>query len=314
MVDTIKVIFAKKETIYGTDATPTGAVNAALTRNFTAKPVVVDRVARNLDRPVRGRTKDAPSNARQTFSYELELAGAGAAGTAPAWMEHLQACGMDAPVITAGTSAVQKFAPIGTALSALTAYHWHGNQRRVGLGTRGTFSGDFTAGAYPFLKLDMTALLPATTDFGLSDAAPGAVVLDQWKDPVEINTANTDFTLDGYAANLRSFTWDVNADVRARNLVGANYISRGNHAATGKLVIEAPAVATKNYLKTLKDGSEVPLQVIHGLVAGNIIQLDCAHVQLTDIDLQEEDDVLMFSCSIGLNVGTTPDDIVFTVR
>lgn len=120
MVDAVKVLFFKKEATYATDAAPTGAANAALTRNFTTKPVVVDRIQRNLDRPVRGSSKDAPSNERQTYGYELELAGSGAAGTAPAWMEHLEACGMAAPVLTANTSAVQRFAPIGALLSSAT--------------------------------------------------------------------------------------------------------------------------------------------------------------------------------------------------
>lgn len=314
MVDTTKVIYRKKEAVYGADAAPTGAANAALTRNFTAKPVQVDRVARNLDRPVRGRSKDAPSNARATFGYELELAGSGAAGTAPAWMEDLEACGMAPAVITAGASAVQRFAAVGQPLSSLTAYHWHGTQRRINLGARGTFSFDFTAGSIPFLKLDYTALLPATADFGITDAAPGAIALDQWKDPVEVNTANTDFLFGGYAANLKSLTGDIGADVKVRNLVGANYINGGNHAITGKLVIEAPTIASKNYLRTLLVGDEVPLQLDHGIVAGNTLGWAMAHVQITDIDLQEDEDVLMFSCSYGANVGTTPDDLVITAK
>lgn len=314
MVDTTKVIFRKKEAVYGTDAVPTGAANAALTRNFTTKPIVTDRLARNLDRPVRGRTKDAATNARQTFGYELEVAGSGAAGTAPAWMEDLEACGMAAPVIAAGASATQRFAAIGTPLSALTAYHWHGNQKRIGLGARGTFSWDFTAGALPFVKLDFTAMLPAGVDAGMSDAAPGAIVLDQWKDPLEINTENTDFTLDGYAANLRSWTGDVGAEVKARNLVGANYIVRGNHAITGRLLIEAPTLASRNYFRTLRTGAEITVQMIHGLVAGAIVQWDGAHLQITDIDLQEEDDTLMLAIGYGMNVGTTNDDLVITAK
>lgn len=312
MVDATRVLFFKKEVTYGTDAAPTGAANAALTRNFSAKPVVVDRLARNLDRPVRGRTKDGPSNERQTFGYELEVAGSGAAGTAPAWMEHLEACGMAAPVITAGTSAVQRFAAIGTALSSGTGYHWHGNQKRVGLGARGTFGWDFTAGAYPFFKIDMTAMLPAAN--AIVDAAPGVVSLDQWHDPVEINTANTDFLLGGYAANLRSFTGDVNADVKLRNLVGANYVNRGNHGITGRIVCEAPLIASRNYFQTLRTGDEIPMQLDHGIAAGNTVGLAGAHLQITDIDLQEEDDVLMLAIGYGMNVGATNDDLVITTK
>lgn len=312
MVDTTKVLWAKKEATYGTDATPTAAANAVITRNFQTKPIVTDRIARNIDTGVRGRTKDGSSNARQTFSYELEAAGSGTADVAPAWMEHLEACGMAVPTITAATKVEQRFSSISTALSSLTAYHWHGNQRRTGLGARGTFGWDFTAGAYGFWKLDMTALLPAATP--LSDAAPGAPTLARWKDPVEVNTANTDFLLDGFALNLKSFTGDVNADVKARNLVGANYIQRGNHGITGKIVGEAPLIASKNYFQTLLVGSEVAVQLIHGITAGNIVQLDSARLQITDIDLSEEDNVLMVSISYGLNVGATNDDLIITAK
>jgi hypothetical protein len=311
-IDATKLLLFKKEATYATDATPTGAANAALTRNFSAKPLVVDRIQRNLDRPVRGRTKDAPSNARQTFSYELEMAGSGVVGTPPAWMEHLQACGMDAPVVTAGVSAVQRFTPVGSALNSATAYHWHGTQKRIGLGARGTFGWDLSAGAYPFFKLDMTALVPAAS--AITDAAPGAITLTQWLDPLEVNTTNTDFFLDGYALNLRSFTGDVNADVKARNLVGANYIQRGNHAITGQIVGECPTIAAKNYFTSLNTGAEVVVQAIHGVAAGAITQFDSARLQVTDIDLQEEDGVLMLRLAFGLNVGTTPDDLIITAK
>lgn len=312
MVDVTKTIFFKKEGVYGTDAAPTGAANATDTRRFTAKPVVTDRIERGLDRPVRGRTKDAPSNERGTFGYELELAGAGAAGTAPAWMEHLEACGMAAPVLTAGATAIQRFSAIGAALSSATAYHWHGNQKRVHLGCRGTFGFDFTAGAYPFLKLDFTGLLPPAN--AITDAAPGVVDFARWKDPVEVNTDNTDFLLDGYALNLRSFTGDANADVKMRNLVGARYVNRGNHAITGRIIGEAPTIASKNYFASLRTGAEIASQIIHGTIAGNIVQADLAHLQITDIDLQEEDDTLMVSIAYGANVGSTPDDLIWTVK
>lgn len=312
MVDTTKVIFFKKETTYATDAVPTGVANAALTRNFTSKPIVTDRIARNLDRPVRGRTKDAPSNKRQTFGYELEIAGSGTAGTAPAWMEHLECCGMAAPVVTAGTSAVQRFAPIGTVLSSGSAYHWRGNQRAVGLGARGTFGWDFTAGAYGFFKFDMTALLPLGEP--LSDAAVGAIDLSRWKDPLEVNTDNTDFSLGGYAANLRSFTGEANKAIAARNLVGANYVQAGQHAITGRILCEAPTIAAKNYFTTLRTGDEIPVQLIHGVAAGTVTQLDSSRLQITDIDYQEEDDVLMLAIGYALNVGTINDDLVLTAK
>ena len=312
MTGTTKILWAKKEAVYGTDAEPTAAANAALTRNFQTKPVVTDRIQRNLDRGVRGRAPDAPSNARQTFSYELELAGSGAAGTAAAWMEHLEACGMAAPTLTADTDAVQKFAAIGTDLSSMTAYHWHETMRRRAVGARGTFGWDFTAGAYPFLKFDMTGMLLLPTPIDTS--APGVPTLTQWKDPVEVNTDNTDLTLGGFALVTKSFTGDANAEITARNLVGARYIQRGNHAITGKIVGEVPDLASKNYFDSLMSGDEIAFDVTHGTVDGNIVEMSGTHLQITDIDLSEENDVLMATISYGLNVGTTPDDLIITAK
>lgn len=312
MVDTTRVLWRKIETVYGTDAVPTAAANAALTRNFKATPIAVDQIDRNLDRSVRGRTKSAPSNARQTLSYELEAAGSGAAGTAPAWFTDLQACGMDVPTISAGVSATIRFAAIGVALSALSVYHWEGNQKSVGLGARGTFGWDFTAGAYPFFKLDMQAMLP--TGSVVSDNVPGAPTLAAWKDPLEVNTTNTDFLLDGFAAVLRSFTGDVNANVKARNLVGGNYIQRGNHGITGKIVMEAPTIASKDYFGTLRVGNEIVVQLIHGVAAGSIVQFDSSHLQILQIERTEEDDVSMFTIDYALNAGTTPDDLIITAK
>lgn len=311
MVETTKVVWRKKEVTYGVDPVPTAAADAALTRNFRRKPLVVDRLARNLDAQQRGRRKDAPSNKRTTFSFELELAGSGDAGTAAPWMTDLQFCGMAAPTLTADTKAEQLFAAIGVAQSAGTFYTWVGTHRAKALGSRGTFGWDFTAGAYPFLKFDMTGLVP---DEPVSDNTAAAPTLTAWQDPVEVNNENTSFLLDGHAAVLKSFTGDANATIALRNLVGARYVRRGNHAITGKLVIEAPDIATKNYIETLGDGSEIAIVLTHGIDEGNIVVFESARLQITDIEESEEDDVLMWTITYALNIGTTNDDLKITAK
>lgn len=306
-----KLLLFKKEVTYGVDAAPTLVANAVLTRNFTSNPLANDRIQRNLDRPVRGRTKDATSNARTTFGYEIELAGAGAAGTAPGWMEHLEACGMLAPVLTANTSAVQRFALVGTALSSATAWYYRGSLLQKAVGARGTFSLDFTAGAYPFAKFDMTALLGAVP---FSDLAPAAPTLDRWKEPVEVNTDNTAVLIGGYAVPLRSLSIDCNADIAVRNLVNGRYVNRGNHAATGRAVFELPSIAARDYFGDLRNNAEIALSVVHGTVPGNIVQLDATRLQVTGIDLGEQNNVLEATMTFGLNVGATNDDLILTAK
>lgn len=317
MVDTYKVTLFKKESVYGTDAAPVVGTNGALTRNFNmGEPIQVDQLDRPLDLPSRGRRKSAATNARVPFSYELEMAGSGTAGTAPPWMEHLEMCGMAAPVLTAVTDAQQKFAAIGTALSSGTLWHWMGGMRTRARGSRATFGFDFTVGAYPFLSINGMGLLPASPTAPIDTTAPGgAVDLDRWIEPVEVNTDNTDFTLDGYALVLRQFTGAANADVQMRNLVGANYVVRGNHAWTGTIVAEAPALGTKDYFAKLKAGDEMVVHLQHGTVAGNIVEVDGDQLQILRITRSEDNDVMMVTIEYGLNITAAgQDDLLFTAR
>jgi hypothetical protein len=311
MVDTTKTILFKKEATYGTDAAPVVGTDAALTRNFQTEPLVVDALERNLDKPTRGGSPVANTNRRTTCSFEVELQSSGAAGTAAPWMRMLECCAMAAPVLTAGVRAEQRFAPLGAALSSGTIHDWHANQRRRKTGCRGDFSLDFTAGQYPFAALNFIGIPHATP---VDANAPGAPNYAAWLEPLEVNTANTDFTLDTYPLVLKQLRMDINGNVRPRNLVGANYIQRGNHAISGTIVGEAPDLAAKNYFTTLDSGSQVAMQLIHGTVAGRIVQLDAGFLQITKITLAEEDEVLMVNISYRLNISVGQDDLLITAK
>lgn len=313
MVDSYALLAAKKEATYNFEIVPTLAANAILTRNLKWTPVEVDMLERDLDLASRGATPGVPTNKRQPFSFECELQGGGAAGTAPRWMELLEACGMAAPVLTATVKAEQRFALPGVALSSLTAYSWTGNQFHKTTGARGDFGFDFSAGRFPFLNVDYTGLIPATFPRGV--LAPGVPTFTAWPDPLEVNTANTSFTLDGYAAVLKTFKGSANADIKLRNLVGANYIQRGNHKMRVTLEIEAPSYNSKDYFATLSTGSRIAVQLVHGTVAGFIVQIDSANLQITKISQSKEDDILMYSIEAMLTItGAGADDLLLTAK
>lgn len=311
MVDWVAVVLAKKEVTYGTDSVPVVATNGVITRNYQGKAVEVDRIERNLDSGAYGAQASAPSNERRTFSYEVELAGSGAAGTAPAWMVLLEGCGMGVAVLAAGVDAQQTFAAPGSVTS-LTHYDFLSDQRRKAVGCVGTFDLDFTAGAYPFAMLNWTGLVPAATPF--DKAVPGAVVLTSWKQPVEVNDANTDFMLDGYAAKLRSWKGTAGVTVAPRNLVGSKYIRRGNHALKSTLVIEAPDIATKDYIATLRTGSLVSFILTHGILAGNIVELTSTKTQITSISESKEDDIVMYTVELSHTIDGGAVDLLIKAK
>lgn len=312
MVDMVKVLAAKKEAAYATDALPTLAANAVLTRNFSSKPVEMDRLERNLDRGSFGASPSAPSNERQTVSYEVELAGSGAAGTAPAWMELLEGCGMAPPVVTAGVDVLQRFAAAGAAQGSLTQYHWKGDQRRKMVGSRGTFSIDFTVGAYPFITMNYTGIIPAFSPFDVN--VPGVPVLTRWDDPLEVNVENTLLQLDSYAVIARSLRLDANVSGTMRNMIGSRYMRRGNHGVTGRLSVEAPSLAAKDYLSRLRSGARVGLDVSHGTGAGRIIELNAPRAQVVDIEERDEDGILMWDVQLLLTIDTQFDLPDLTIR
>lgn len=313
MVDTIRVIAAKPEAVYGTDAAPTLAADAVLTRNFSTTPLEVDQIDRNLDSGGKyGATRQKPSNARIRSSYEVELAGSGAAGTAPAWMKLLAAAGMKAPVLAADVSATQTFALPTDPKGSLTEYSWVGDQLRKALGQRGSFTLDFTAGQLPFASLTMTGLVPAVTPREVQ--VPAAADFTDWIEPLEVNNENSLFTLDGFGAVTRSFRIEAGVNANLRSLMGARYIRSGNHNATARAVIEAPSIAAKDYLAKLAVGDLAAWAITHGTVAGNIIEATGAKAQITAIAEQEEDDVLMFDISLLLTIDGGAEDLVLVAK
>lgn len=312
MVDWVAAVLAKKEVTYGVDSEPTGAANGILIRNFRGKPVDTDRLERNLEAPSYGAQPGAPSNERRTSSYEVEIAGSGTAGTAAPWMELLEACGMSAPALTALTDAKQQFAAAGTAATSLSQYDFISDQRRKMVGSVGTFTFDFTAGAYPFFDFTWLGLIPAATPFAKS--APGAIDLTRFQEPVEVNTDNTEILIDGYAANLRSWRGDAGVTTAMRNLVNSRYVRRGNHRFTSTAVIEAPDVATKNYIQTLRIGNRVPWALTHGTQAGNIIEMGSAKVEIADITESKEDDILMWTVAMTHTVDGGVPDLLITAK
>lgn len=90
----LQVVLAKIETTYGTDPTPTGAANAIQVRNLTVSPIAADTVSRDLIRSYLGESDQLLANIHKEMTFEVEVAGAGAAGTAPAYGPLLRACAL----------------------------------------------------------------------------------------------------------------------------------------------------------------------------------------------------------------------------
>ena len=157
-----KILLAKIETTYGTDAAPTAALNAILATNVVYTPMEGSDVSRDLEQPYLGAQGTIPAELQAKLAFDVELSPSGTAGTAPAWGPLLRACAM-AQTISAAVSVT--YNPITDSHESLTVYFWIDTTRYVMLGARGNAKLMISAQGIPYIKYEFTSLYvqPAET-------------------------------------------------------------------------------------------------------------------------------------------------------
>lgn len=116
-----KTLLAKIESTYGTDPTPTGAANAILTKNLQIQLMQGNTVNRDVDRPTLGNDLTYHVAPYTKLSFDVELAGSGTAGTAPAYAPLLKACGFAETVIAAPVTGTAQAGASGSITLAAGA-------------------------------------------------------------------------------------------------------------------------------------------------------------------------------------------------
>jgi hypothetical protein len=106
-------ILAKTESQYATDAAPDGS-DAILIRNLDVTPLEADVVSRDLIRPYLGNYDQLLAQTRVSLSFEVEMAGSGAAGTAPRFSSLLRACGMSQTITAAAITGTAQAGAAGS--------------------------------------------------------------------------------------------------------------------------------------------------------------------------------------------------------
>ena len=305
MGNRLNTIYVAKEAVSGTEQAIARA-NVRLAKDVSMDGLKGDIASRELERDVGTNSPAGFANARRGFKYALELVGSGAAGTAPVWMNDLTFCGMAEPVLVAGVSATQRFAEKGVALNSCTAHYYLGAERRRAIGARGTWSLMIEGGTAkkPYVMYDMIGfpaggIVPDEVALaGVDDYAAFATV------PLPASPENTSFTLGNYALALRSAKIDANIDVSPRYLASKKYINLGDRTSSAEFMVERPSVAVKNYYTNLIGETQIPFDLIHGLVAGNICQITEQNAQIIGVEDALEGDVPMLKINAQLNFNT----------
>ena len=284
-----RLILAKAEATYGTDSTPTGSANAILVRNLDIVPLQSDIVQRELIRPYLGNYEQLLAQTRVQVTFEVELAGSGAAGTAPAYGPVLKACGLSETVVA--TTSVT-YAPVSTSFSSVTIYFYQDGIRHIVTGARGTFTLNGQVGAIPTIAFTMTGIYNAPTDTAL--ATP--TYANQATPLIFKNGNTTSFSAFSYSGALQSIDLNVGNEIVYRELIGGTKeVLITDRKPAGTMSIEAVLLATKNYFTVSTGSTTGSVSFQHGTTAGNIATLTMAQADLADASYAELNGIAMMN-------------------
>jgi hypothetical protein len=304
-----KVIAAKLEVTYGTDPTPDGT-NGILCSNISLTPLAGSVAKRQRAHATYGADKHTLLQEYRTVSFDVELAGAGAAGDAPLYGPLLRACGLSE---TISEDTKVEYAPISSSQESVTIWFWWDGLLHKLNGARGTVSFKLNGGALPMMSFAFTGL------FGAADSDASALDVESgmasFIDAIEVNKANTaTATLMGTAVTLESLQVDLGNQAQFRDRPNAAYVALTNREVTGNISFEAQTVATKAWVSTAKTGTTGALAIVHGTAAGNIIKIDGSKAQLEQPSYNEGDGIVIMQSAFGLKRTAGDDEFKLTVQ
>lgn len=282
-------ILAKKETTYGTDAVPTGGANAMLVSNVSINPLNSTNVARDNIRGHFGATEQLVGDAYVEAGFDVELAGSGTAGTAPAWGPLLEACAF---ALTDESSYVE-YLPVTSSQASASIYPYDDGVVHKLLGARGNATIKLVQGSKPVTSYNFLGL-----DGGISADSLPVQTLTAFQKPLVVTNQNSgDITLGAtYSAGAISggttypsqgIEINVGNSVNHMPLLGAESIDVTDRNITGSLRLELTAAQEVTLMGEVKTNTTRSLSFQHGTTAGNIVLIHAPAVQFINPTKQE---------------------------
>ncbi len=304
-----RLVLAAIESTYGTDPGPTPVANAILTRSVDVTPMAGDDIDRNLLRSYYGNSQSVAGEKHVELTLEVELAGSGAAGTAPAWAPLLRACGF-AETVNAGTDVT--YNPITGNEESISCWIHRDGVLHKFTGGRGSVSFRLDVNNIPVMTFRFLGLLGTISN----TLMPTTADYSPWQLPLPVTNNNTSpLTLHGVQVSFSQVTLDMSVETTKHMVVGAgSSILIVDRAPSGTAVIEEPALATLDLYTKAKDASLGGLALTHGTTVGNIVEFSGPKVGTGSPTEQDLNGVQMLSVPLTINPDAGNDELVITVK
>jgi hypothetical protein len=270
------VILAKVQADVGTYEAPAAATDALLISNAT---IGYDDqiVERDYLREFFGAAEQLIGDSPVNIEFEVELAGSGTAGTAPAWGKLLRACAF-AETVSAGAHVI--YNPITSDQESLSIlYAVDGVTHRV-KDARGTATLSIAPGSKASLKFKFVGIEQADPE---ALANPSGVVMTAWKAPLPVAADNTGHILIGgtYAAGVVTggtalpsigVDLDLGGSVEFMALMGSSEVDITGREIKGTAKMRLEAAAEVTMFTDAKAVTTKSVSFKHGVGAGKIVQ------------------------------------------
>jgi len=283
----IKGIALKIGGVYGVDSIPTAALNAIASENATLQPLVAEVVEQNIDRPGGGNNPTELVGKNIVISFDVAASGSGTAGVAPNYAPCLRACGY-AETINVGTDA--RYNRVTSNEEFADIYFWMDGALHKALGARGAFKAEFNKKQLPYFKFTFTALYA-----GPVTAANPTLDLSGFVRPVAVSNAMTAFLFHSIVPAVESFAFDAGQEVIHDDKPGCESVEIVDQKPAASIAIDALSLGSYDPFGIAISGALDTSSVIHGVTAGNIVQITGAFSEISTVDYADHNKRLGYS-------------------
>ncbi len=317
-INDTSIVLIREETVYGTYNAPAPATDARLVFGYTPTLLESEQVRRQIERGFAGIYPSTRTAIRARDAFSVELCGSGVPAAPTQFAPMLRACLFAPPVVAAGVDVTYPLlsAGDGSSISLLSFKGELARMRRRGV--RGNVTIDFTERQLPFMAFDLIGLIEGaqTADAG----APAGVVLPTYPAPVEVNLSNTAVLLGGATVGLRQLTINFGLKTEYYSTTGGRAVIFGKddsgdrRSITGTARFEMPDPATQNYFWNTNTGVPVAFSLIHGTVAGNIVEISSARMFLSNINMSVDQGKLFLDAELEFVPSAANNELTFKTR
>lgn len=307
-----KFLIAKIESSYGVDPSPVGGSDAIQVTNLEITPIESDNVQAASYQGFIGNSTRATlvANKRVSVTFDVELAGSGTAGTAPAFGPLLKSCGLSETVVS---STSVTYAGVSSSFDSATLYCFYDGTRHKITGARGTVSFNLTAGQFATASFNFIGIYNAPDGTALS----GNFTVANQAAAIEVNDTNmTTATFHGVtSARIESFDLAVNNELIYKETASSKEVLITNRAPGGTAVIEAPSVGTTDYFAKAVGVTTAGTTLVLGATGGNIVTLAAAQTDITGVSYGDTNGVISLSMpylALPTTAGNNEFSLAFT--